>query len=175
MSASFAAALLLGAACHSWAAEGKPVYATIGPFDVLGSGPNYLDAGAGLFNFYNKADKRSIAERIELRFGKKLAFVGPALGVFANGEGFRYGYAGIYADFCYKRFVLTPLFAAGVYHRGGSLDLGGPFEFRESLEIAYRFDDRWQAGVSVAHISNAKIYRNNPGQQDLLLTIAGGF
>lgn len=57
----------------------------------------------------------SVSRAIELRVGKKLAFVGPALGIFASEEGLRYGYAGIYADFGYKRFVLMPLLAAIVY------------------------------------------------------------
>ena len=107
--------------------------------------------------------------------GKKLAFVGPVVGIFLNNNGFSYGYAGIYADFGYGRFVLTPLVAAGVCHQGDGVDIGGTFEFRESLEIAYRLGERLRAGAALAHISNGNIYENNPGQNDLLLTIAVGF
>jgi hypothetical protein len=173
--ASLAIALILFAASHVWAAEPGTGYATIGPFDVLGNSRHHMDAGVGLFDCFNKLDKRSNAARIELRVGKKLAFVGPAVGVIANDEGGRYGYAGIYADFVYGKFVLTPLLAAGIYRQGNSIDLGGPFEFRESPEVSYRFTDRWRAGVSLAHISNASIYNSNPGQQDLLFIVAAGF
>ena len=64
---------------------------------------------------------------------------------------------------------------AGVCHEGDGIDLGGPLEFRESLEIAYRVDERWLVGLSIAHISNGQVYEHNPGQNDLLLTIAVGF
>ena len=172
--ASLAAVLLLCAPGVSRAADAGPVYATIGPFDVIGSGPHVLDAGIGLFDFLDNHEGLSLAGRIELRIGKKLAYIGPTLGLLANNEGFRYGYAGIYADFVYGKIVLTPLLAAGVNHRGNSIDLGGTFAFRESLEIACRFNDRWRVGVSIAHISNADIYEKNPGVEDFLLTVAVG-
>jgi len=171
---SVAVAVFLWPAFISWAAEDGTVYATIGSLDVLGSGPHHLDLGFGLANI-NRPDRLRGAGKIELRVGKKIAFVGPAVGLFIINEGFIYGYAGIYADLGYGRFTLTPLIAAGVRHKGDSIDLGGPFEFRESLEIAYRLDERWRAGVSLAHMSNGNIYKNNPGQNDLLLTIAVGF
>lgn len=170
-----AAALSLWTVARSSAAEYGPVYATLGPFEVLGDGHHYVDAGVGLFNCFNKLDKRSNAARIELRVGKKLAFVGPAVGVIANEEGGRFGYAGIYADLAYGKFVLTPLLGVGAYRQGNSIDLGGTFEFRESLEIAYRVSDRWRAGIAAAHISNARLHRENPGQQDIFVTCAYGF
>ena len=171
---------LLAAALFLWVAacvpaSAEPVGTRVGPFGVLGDGPNHLDVGAGIFNWRNNLERRSLAGRIELRIGKKIACVGPAVGLLANNEGFRYGYVGIYSDITYGKFVLTPVLAMGIFRRGNSIDLGGPVEFRESLEIAYRFTDRWRTGVSVAHVSNAHLYRDNPGQQDILLTSAIGF
>ncbi|MGW8285967.1 MAG: acyloxyacyl hydrolase [Candidatus Deferrimicrobiaceae bacterium] len=171
---SVAVAVFLWSACLSWAAEAETVYATIGPIDVLGSGPHHLDLGFGLANI-NRPHRLRGAGKIELRVGRKFAFVGPAVGLYITNEGFSYGYAGIYADLGYGRFILTPLIAAGVCHQGNGIDLGGPFQFRESLEIAYRVDERWLVGLSIAHISNGQVYENNPGQNDLLLTIAVGF
>jgi hypothetical protein len=168
-------ALLVLSAAHCSAAESGRGYAAIGPVEVLGDGPHFLDAGIGLSNWSNKGGKRSNAGRIEARIGKKLAFAGPAIGLIANGDDSRYGYAGIYADFAYGKFVVTPVLAAGVYRRGNGIDLGGSLEFRESLEIAYRIADRWRAGVSLAHVSNAGIHEQNPGQQDLFVTCAMGF
>jgi lipid A 3-O-deacylase len=171
---SVAVAVFLWSASLSWAAEAETVYATIGPIDVLGSGPHHLDLGFGLANI-NRPHRLRGAGKIELRVGKKFAFVAPAVGLFITNEGFSYGYAGIYADFRYERFILTPLIAAGVCHEGDGIDLGGPIEFRESLEIAYRVDERWRVGLSLAHISNGQVYEHNPGQNDLLLTITAGF
>jgi hypothetical protein len=147
----------------------------VGPFEVLGDGRDHLDFGAGIFDWRNNLEKRSLAGRIELRIGKKFVCVGPAMGMVANNEGFRYGYAGIYTDIAYGNIVLTPVLAMGIYRRGNSIDLGGPLEFRESLEIAYRFTDRYRVGVSVAHISNAHLYTDNPGQQDVLISSSIGF
>lgn len=175
LSAMLAAILLLWSVSPSSAGESGSVYATLGPFEVLGDGRHALDAGVGLFDCLNKLDKRSGAARIEFRIGKKLAFVGPAVGLVANEEGGRFGYAGIYADLAYGKFVLTPLLGVGAYRRGNSIDLGGTFEFRESLEIAYRVSDRWRAGIAVAHVSNAGFYGGNPGQQDIFVSCACGF
>jgi len=171
---SVAVAVFLWSACLSWAAEAETVYATIGPIDVLGSGPHHLDLGFGLANI-NRPHRLRGAGKTELRVGRKFAFVGPAVGLYITNEGFSYGYAGIYADLGYGRFILTPLIAAGVCHQGNGIDLGGPFQFRESLELAYRVDERWLVGLSIAHISNGQVYEKNPGQNDLLLTIAVGF
>ncbi len=166
--------VMLAALCSS-AAEPESVYAKIGPVDVLGRGLTFVDAGVGVVNLNDKADMRSSAGRIEVRIGRKLAFAGPALGLLLNDEGLRYGYAGLYADLVYGRFVVTPLLAAGLYRKGHNFDLGGCFEFRESVQVAYKLDARWRAGLSIAHISNARIYRQNPGQKDVFLTIAAGF
>lgn len=173
--AFLAAAMLLWAAAPARAAESEVVYATMGPFEVLGDGGHSLGAGVGLFNVGDESGKRSRAARLELRVGKKLAFVGPAVGMIANEDGGRFGYAGIYADVACGKVVLTPLLAVGAYRQGDSIDLGGTFEFRESLETAYRFSERWRAGMAIAHISNAHLHRKNPGQHDFFVTCAVGF
>ena len=58
----------------------------------------------------------------------------------------------------------------GGYHTGDSSDLGGVFEFRLSLDIAYRFDNRHRLGVRAAHISNGGVNEQNPGEEELFLT-----
>lgn len=55
------AALSLWTAALSSAAESGPVYAMFGSFEVLGDGPHVRDAGVGLFNCFDKFDKRSNA------------------------------------------------------------------------------------------------------------------
>jgi len=172
---AFAAALVLSAAPGSRAAEPPPVYAKAGPFDLLGSGRSYIDVGYGIFELTNKRGKRTEAGRIEIRGGRKYAFLGPALGLLGNDDGGRFGYFGIYADLAWRGILLTPQLAVGIYRRGDSLDMGGALEFRESLEVSYPLGERWRAGISFGHISNGNIHKGNPGQEDLLLTIAAGF
>ncbi|HEX8043029.1 hypothetical protein [Candidatus Deferrimicrobium sp.] len=120
-----AVALLLVLFLPCRAAEPGAVYGRIGPVEVLGADRPRLLFGAGVFDYWDKAGKRSPAGKVELRIGKKLWFLGPAIGLLANTHGGIYGYAGVYTDFAWKKFVLTPLLGIGVYRRGNYLDLGG--------------------------------------------------
>ena len=79
-----------------------------------------------------------------------------------------YGYGGFLVDvFFGKRWVLTPSLAAGYYDKGNGLDLGHELEFRSSIELSYRFDNRTRLGVSFYHLSNASISDVNPGTEVL--------
>jgi hypothetical protein len=145
----------------------------LGPLRLAGDEPSYLDFGAGAFNTQSHRESPTTAEgRIEFRYGRKLFFLGPAIGLLADTRGGVFGYGGIYADIYLGRFVLTPLGAVGGYRRGGSQDLGGTFQFRLSANIAYEFDNHSRLGVQFAHISNAGIHSINPGENELLVTYA---
>jgi hypothetical protein len=73
-------------------------------------------------------------------------------------------------DLSYRRIYVTPQIAMGGYHDGDSANLGGVFQFRLSLDVAYRFDNGHRLGVRAAHISNAGVNEENPGEEELLLT-----
>jgi lipid A 3-O-deacylase len=53
--------------------------------------------------------------------------------------------------------------AVGLYQGNGDIDLGGPVEFRSSLDISRAFGKRLRIGVELYHISNARLYERNPG------------
>jgi lipid A 3-O-deacylase len=142
----------------------------LGPIAVHGSEPDLLQAGAGAFDFVD--DDVSAAVNAEFRFGRKLFVLGPAFGLMANTDGGIFGYAGGYVDLSWGRLHLTPMLAFGGYHEGGSKDLGGVFQFRQSVELAWRFDDGSRLGVRAAHISNAGIHEHNPGVEEIYLTYA---
>jgi lipid A 3-O-deacylase len=146
-----------------------------GSFTLLGDSPHQLDVGLGAYGLRHNTDSESQAARLELRIGRKIAYIGPAVGLLANRERIRYLYTGLYAELAWRRFVLTPQLGIGIFRNGSGIDLGGPLEFRESVEVAYRLTDRWRIGVSAAHVSNADIYRENPGQQDFLINCSVGF
>lgn len=140
---------------------------------LLDSEPSYLDLGVGAFDIQGHRESSTTAEgRVEFRYGQKLFFLGPAVGVLANPQGGVFGYAGVYTDIAFGRFVLTPLGGVGAYHRGGSEDLGGVFQFRISANLAYEFDNHSRLGANFAHISNAGIHNRNPGDNEVLLTYA---
>lgn len=173
-------ALILLASCLTSpvVAADKPqdVFYRMGNLQLMGPGPHWLDVGIGAFDATGGGGANcSGAARLELRIGKKLWFVGPAVGLLANSDGGWFGYGGIYADIVYKHLVITPLLAAGGYESGDGKDLGGTFQFRSSLSLAWQFANRARVGLQVAHISNADLHDSNPGEEDYLITFAWPF
>jgi lipid A 3-O-deacylase len=142
-------------------------FAHLGPIVVHGNEADNLLLGAGLFDL---RDDTSGAGTVEYRFGRKVFMVGFTLGLMANTAGGLFGYVGVYGDLSYKKLYVTPQLAIGGYGEGSSTDLGGVFQFRESLDLAYRFDNGHRLGIRAAHISNAHIHAINPGEEELLLT-----
>lgn len=181
MKLAFRAALIAALSLVGWqdsshAAEPQSVSFNVGGVEFLGSGPNYIDFGLGAFDVNEEGNGEiAVAGRLELRFGRKLYFIGPVAGILGTSDGGIFGYGGFYADIRFKSFVLTPLLAVGGYRQGSGKDLGGVFEFRESITLAYQFDGGSRLGLQVAHMSNAGIYDRNPGQEDVFVTYAVPF
>lgn len=146
---------------------------SLGGIQLLADEPSYLSFQVGAFDFSD--DDRTAVAYTEFRYGKKLFFIGPVIGIMANTQGGVFGYGGVYADIKYGNWVATPSVTAGGYRQGGSKDLGGIFQFRSSFTLAYQFDRGARLGVRLAHISNAHIYDNNPGENEVLLTYAISF
>jgi len=97
--------------------------------------------------------------------------VGPMAGGLVTTDGGLYGYAGVWLDLDLgDHVVLRPSLAAGAYDEGDGPDLGGPLEFRSAIELARRFDGDAQLGLVFAHLSNARIYDENPGAETLTLS-----
>jgi hypothetical protein len=89
--------------------------------------------------------------------------------MFSNSDDAIYGYAGIYWDIPLGRFVISPGVAGGYYHQGDSKDLGNAFEFRDTIEVTYRFEAGQRLGLQLTHLSNAGIGDSNPGVETLQL------
>lgn len=156
---------------HATAAdEAQPAAFSLGGIHLLADGSSYLGFQVGAFDF-NDNDRTAVGYA-EYRYGKKLFFIGPVIGIMANTQGGVFGYGGIYADIKFGNWVATPSVTAGGYRQGGSKDLGGIFQFRSSFTLAYQFGWGGRLGVRIAHISNAHIYDKNPGENELLLTYA---
>jgi lipid A 3-O-deacylase len=160
-------ALSVVASAASADGAGTTAFAHLGPIVLHGNEADNVLVGAGLFDL---RDDTSGAGTVEYRFGRKVFVVGPALGLMANTDGGLFGYVGAYGDLSYKKLYVTPQLAMGGYGHGSSTDLGGVFQFRESLDIAYRFDNGHRLGIRAAHISNASIHEINPGEEEVFLT-----
>lgn len=167
--------LLSGAGAS--AAETAAVAARLGGLELLGRAPNYVDFGLGVFDIRSpfNASKTSASGRIEVRGGEKVWIFGPAAGLMVNTDGGVFGYGAVYADLAYGNFVVTPLAGLGGYSRDDSSDLGGVFQFRLSLGLNYQFANQSRLGLSIAHISNAGIHANNPGEEEIYVTYAVPF
>jgi hypothetical protein len=145
---------------------GTTAFARLGPVVVHGNEADQLMVGLGAFSL---RDGTSGAGTVEYRFGRKVFVVGPALGLVANTDGGLFGYVGAYSDLSYDRIYVTPQVGMGGYHEGAGPDLGGVFQFRLSLDIAWRFDNGQRVGIRAGHISNAGTNEHNPGEEELLL------
>ena len=162
-------------------ASGQQAVHDIGPVMVLGPGPDRVIVGLGAYNIGPStghtphAHSTPAMAEIEYRFGWKPDFlgqaIGPAAGLLANTDGGVYGYLGVYADLPVGNFVITPLAGAGGYHEGDGKDLGGIFQFRLALTGAYQFADGMRLGLRLAHLSNAAIHAENPGENEILLIL----
>ncbi len=136
---------------------------------AMAQDPAFLSFGAGGFDI-NDDDSTGMLSIEYLSNGRIWVFQ-PILGAFATFEGGFYAYAGLGLDMFFgRRIVVTPSLAAGLYLEGGGKDLGSVVEFRSSIQLAYRFDDRSRLGIQFYHLSNASIDDKNPGANSLLLT-----
>jgi hypothetical protein len=166
-----AVALVCGLGTGAAAAQASTAPLQVGPAQLAGDEASYLDLGVGSFGSGIGHPAPDSAEgRVELRYGKKLFYLGPALGFLANTNGGIFGYGGAYADIRLGNVVMTPFGGIGGYDRGHGEHLGGTFQFRLSLAVAYEFANRSRLGVQYAHISNAGIHDINPGDNELLVT-----
>ena len=88
-----------------------------------------------------------------------------------NVDGDAYGYAGLNYDWAVtENFYLTPTAAVGGYHHNAGVDLGGGVQFRTGLEVSYRFDNSHRMGLAFHHLSNASLYDENPGAEQVMFT-----
>ncbi len=136
--------------------------------------PDFFGFSAG---GYDVNDDQTAAEfrveyRSDLRFWKLMPFIGLA----GTTDAAIYGYAGLGLDIFFgRRVVVQPNAAFVGYHKGNGKDLGGEFQFRTGGEIAWRFDDYSRVAIAFHHISNAGIYDDNPGTENLVLTYSVPF
>lgn len=132
--------------------------------------PSFLTFSVGYFDILHNEDETG-AVGVEWTSSKRLWILQPMVGAMVTGEGGVYGYAGFATDLFFgSRWVLTPSLAAGAYSEGGGLDLGHVVEFRSSLALGYRFDNRSRLGLRFYHLSNAGLGDRNPGVEVLDLT-----
>lgn len=94
----------------------------------------------------------------------------PIAGVQSSTDGDVYGYFGFNYDWQFtNQWFLTPTAAVGLYN-DEEIDLGGAVQFRTGLEVSYRMENSHRLGLAFHHLSNAGIYDENPGTEQVMLT-----
>lgn len=92
-------------------------------------------------------------------------------GVSGTEENAIWGWAGLQRDFALSpRWSVIPGFGIAVYEAGSGKDLGGPIEFRSSIEVLFAGAKR-KVGLLYYHLSHAGLYDNNPGSNSLVVIV----
>ena len=125
-----------------------------------------LSAGA-----YDVARTRPAEVGFEYRLSSRAWKLVPAIGGVVTEDGTFWAYAGLRRPFRIGRdWLLTPGFGVSLYDEGGAgKDLGGPLQFRSSLELSRPLGGGQSLGLAVYHLSNASIYKDNPGSNSVVL------
>lgn len=132
----------------------------------------YLTLGVGVFDIIHD-EPASTEFRLEYRHNNIWKSLYPSLGVMVNTDDAVYGVFSLNYDFyLHEHIVLTPYTGVGVYEENDSKDLGGPIEFRSGVELAYEADNGTRLGVNFSHMSNASIYEDNPGAEELVFNVS---
>ncbi len=129
-----------------------------------------LSVGVGTFNMGHANTSSGVGLEYRLdsrpwrpRESGRFSLV-PAFGITGTSRNALFGYVGFRTDLdLTERWRLTPGFAVGAYERNGDIDLGGPVEFRSSLDVSRALRNGVRVGVTLYHVSNARLYERNPG------------
>jgi lipid A 3-O-deacylase len=163
-----AAAPLAGAPSPWRLGPPESVVASSGVFDPL------VDGDGEGYRYEVGAEVRFAPRRFHF-LPKFLPELAPTAGVIAGSQGALYVYGGLHVDVPLgERWTFSPSWAAGLYHRSVSFDLGGPLEFRTGVELAYRMANGARLGVCLYHLSNGGLFERNPGSESLVLTYSAG-
>lgn len=131
-----------------------------------------FSVGAGLYEPFD--DNPSAMAELEWRPPFRIFdTLTPIVGALVTDDGAAMGYAGIGLEINVgDGFMIMPFTSAGVYASGRGDDLGGVFELRSGVEASYEVTESSSVGLAFTHISNASIYDDNPGANQILLRFA---
>ena len=154
MSALFRTAALLTAVCL--------------PASSLAEPPE-IAVSAGMFEVFETENAAEFGA--EYRFSPSHWDLVPAIGLSANSDGGYWAHAGLRYEFLLgEKWRLTPQLALVAYQDGGGVDLGSGLLFRSGLELGYRLSATSKLSITLYHMSNADLAKNNPGSESLIVS-----
>lgn len=138
---------------------------------LAGGKKDYVSLSAAFFDVLQN-NVSSLESRIEYRANSADWIAKPLIGMMANTDGARYIFSGLFVEFSVTDFFsIIPSFAPGVYIKNYSKDLHFVLEFRSQIEAIFSITDKFRAGFSFNHISNASLGDENPGVESVGFTI----
>lgn len=145
----------------------------LGQIDGEAASRSLLNINAGTSGLESRISSVS-RYGIEFGFSNRLKWnTRPAIGFVTAGDDSNYLYGGLRRDFYFgDKLALTAGFDIGFLHNGQQLRLGNELEFRTLIDLGYLFTNGWRAIVGVHHISNAGLGNNNPGTNDVVLSLS---
>ncbi|HEX6903259.1 MAG TPA: acyloxyacyl hydrolase [Thermoanaerobaculia bacterium] len=161
-----------------WALGAVSVIFTLAGAPAFAADPALVTANAGQFNVFDGKKARwetswevSFVPRRYRWLPRFVPGLSPTVGGLATQDGSLYAYAGFRFDLPLgEKWVVVPQWAAGLYWANEGRDLGGAVEFRSGIELTRRIGERSRVGILLYHLSNASLYRFNPGTESLVLT-----
>ena len=120
--------------------------------------------GAGRFNVSGAQDPAQLD--LEWRSAPKALALQINAGTMINGDAGLFAFGGLRRDFHWgQRFGISPGFGVGLWKAGSGLDLGGPLQFRTSLELFAEIGKRSRLGFMAYHLSNGGLHHEPPGSE----------
>ncbi|MDT8310889.1 MAG: acyloxyacyl hydrolase [Methylophaga sp.] len=139
------------------------------PASSMAEQPAEIALSTGVFEVFDSDN--SVEFGAEYRFTPQRWDLVPAIGLSANTDGGYWAHAGVRYDFTLgENWLLTPQLAIVGYEDGGSVDLGSGFLFRSGLELGYRLSPSSKLSMTLYHMSNADLAKNNPGSESLIVS-----
>jgi lipid A 3-O-deacylase len=157
--------------------------ASMGPIDEIDIGGLAHDVPIGDDHRENGVDVNWEALFVSPQFLAPIWAPRPHIGFTVNSLGKNsWGYAGLTWTIPVWDAVFANLGLGGAIHDGpdnsvteNHVGLGTRVLFHESLEVGYRFNPTWNAGLYLEHVSNADLGSHNPGITDLGFRLGHSF
>ncbi len=128
-------------------------------------------AGIGWFGLRTD-DPQSVVLDLEYRWSDFWYGVYPLAGALVNTDEAFHLRAGFGRDLEFSGpWDLTISLAAGYWERGESKVLGHEIEFRSALDVTYTMRPDLRVGLTLAHLSNSRLSKTNPGIENLSFTV----
>ena len=136
----------------------------------------WIVVAPGLFDI-NDTEEDVFELGLELRSRPMKWGLAAAGGVAVTDEEAAWIWGGVRRDFplgASRRTWIGLGFGVSLYDEGDGKDLGGPVEFRSSIELSFKVAASARLGLNLYHLSNAGLYDLNPGSNSLVLVAAFG-